>query len=109
VGPVSDTAGGLTVSLDARVSNLYFRMGDGHVVRCAGTGRRWTASVTPGAASPSCGYRYSKPSLPKGSYTVTAVTIWSVRWTSDGDSGVIMVPATATTKLPVGELQVLIR
>jgi hypothetical protein len=109
VGPVTDTAGGLTVSLDARVSKLFFRMGDGHVVRCVGTGRRWTASVKPGATSPTCGYRYTKPSLPKGSYTVTAVTIWSVRWTSNGASGVIVVPAVASTGLPVGELQVLVR
>ena len=109
VGPVTDTAGGLSVSLDARVSRLSFRMGDGHVVRCAGTGRRWTASVKPGTASPTCGYRYTRPSLPRGSYTVTAVTTWSVRWTSNGDSGVIVVPAVATTKVPVGELQILVR
>ena len=51
----------------------------------------------------------SKPSLPKGNYTVTAVTTWDVTWTVNNQSGVITVPAVQTTQLPVGELQVLVR
>jgi hypothetical protein len=109
VGPITDSVGGLSVSLDADVSSLTFRMGDGHSINCAGSGHEWTPAVEPGAKSPSCGYSYSKPSLPGGKYTVAAMANWAVTWTSNGQSGVINVPAVATTKLPVGELQVLVR
>jgi hypothetical protein len=109
VGPIRDSVGGLSVSLDADVSSLTFRMGDGHSINCAGSGHQWTPVVEPGAKSPSCGYSYSKPSLPDGRYTVAAIANWAVTWTSNGQSGVINVPAVATTELPVGELQVLVR
>jgi hypothetical protein len=109
VGPVSDSVGGLTVSLEARVSSVTFRMGDGESITCAGAGRTWTRAVTPGAKSPTCGYAYAKPSLPEGKYTVAAVTNWAVSWTSNAESGVIDVLAVQTAQLPVGELQVLVR
>ncbi|HJV14985.1 MAG TPA: Tat pathway signal sequence, partial [Propionibacteriaceae bacterium] len=109
VGPIADSVAGLSVSLDAKVSSLTFRMGDGHSITCAGSGHEWTPAVQPGAKSPSCGYSYTKPSLPDGSYTVSAVANWAVTWTSNGQSGVINVPAVDTTELPVGELQVLVR
>ena len=109
VGPISDSVAGLSVSLDAEVSSLTFRMGDGHTVTCAGTGHAWTAAVEPGTESPDCGYSYTKPSLPDRAYTVAAIANWAVTWTSNGQSGVINVPAVDTTELPVGELQVLVR
>jgi len=109
VGPISDSVAGLSVSLDAKVSSLTFRMGDGHSVSCAGPGQPWTSAVGPGAKSPSCGYSYAKPSLPDDKYTVAAVANWAVTWTSNGQSGVISVPAVDTAELPVGELQVLVR
>ncbi|HJY46952.1 MAG TPA: hypothetical protein VJ301_20255 [Propionibacteriaceae bacterium] len=109
VGPISDSVAGLSVSLEAEVSSLTFRMGDGHTVRCAGSGHRWTAAVQPGTKSPSCGYSYVKPSLPDDTYTVAATANWAVTWTSNGQSGVINVPVVSTTELPVGELQVLVR
>jgi hypothetical protein len=109
VGPVSDSVAGLSVSLEAEVSSLTFRMGDGHSVTCAGSGHPWTAAVEPGTKSPTCGYSYSQPSLPEGPYTVAAIANWAVTWTSNGQSGVINVPAVDSTELPVGELQVLVR
>jgi hypothetical protein len=109
VGPVSDSVAGLSVSLEAEVSSLTFRMGDGHTVNCAGTGHPWTTAVEPGRKSPNCGYSYAKPSLPDDTYTVAAMASWAVTWTSNGQSGVINVPAVDTTELPVGELQVLVR
>jgi len=109
LGPISDSVAGLSVSLDAEVSGLTFRMGDGHTVICAGSGHPWTTAVQPGTESPSCGYSYAKPSLPDNAYTVTAIANWAVTWTSNGQSGVINVPAVDTTELPVGELQVLVR
>jgi hypothetical protein len=109
VGPISNSIAGLSVSLDAEVSSLTFRMGDGHTVTCPGTGHPWTTAVEPGTKSPDCGYSYAKPSLPDHAYTVAAIANWAVTWTSNGQSGVINVPVVNTTQLPVGELQVLIR
>ena len=109
VGPISDSVAGLSVSLDAEVSSLTFRMGDGHTVTCPGAGHPWTTAVLPGTKSPSCGYSYAKPSLPDNVYTVAAIANWAVTWTSNGQSGVINVPVVDTTELPVGELQVLVR
>ncbi len=109
VGPVSDSAGGLNVSLEAKVTKVTFRMGDGQSVSCTGGGREWTRAVKPGTKSPSCGYAYTRPSLPKGKYTVAAISNWAVTWTSNNQSGVIDVPAVDTVQLPVGELQVLVR
>jgi hypothetical protein len=109
VGPISDSVAGLSVSLDAVVSSLTFRMGDGHTVTCAGSGHTWTTAVQPGTESPSCGYTYAKPSLPDKTYTVAAIANWAVTWTSNGQSGVINVPVVDTAELPVGELQVLVR
>ena len=76
---------------------------------CPAESKRWTNAVEPGQKSPTCGYAYEKPSLPKGNYTVTAVTTWNVTWTVNNQSGVITVPAMQATQLPVGELQVLVR
>ena len=109
VGPISDSVAGLSVSLEAEVSSLTFRMGDGHTVNCAGAGQPWTTAVEPGTESPGCGYSYGKPSLPDDTYTVAAIANWAVTWTSNGQSGVINVPVVDTTELPVGELQVLVR
>jgi hypothetical protein len=109
VGPISDSVAGLSVSLEAEVSSLTFRMGDGHTVNCAGTGHPWTTAVEPGTKSPNCGYSYTRPSLPDHNYTVAARANWAVTWTSNGQSGVINVPVVDTTELPVGELQVLVR
>ena len=104
-GPVTDSAGGLSVSLNARVSSLTFKMGDGTTVQCSGQGTEWTRAVKPGSESPTCGHSYTKPSLPAGRYEVTAVASWAVSWTAGGQSGVIDVPVVSTRELPVGELQ----
>lgn len=109
VGPVTDTVADLSVSLDARVTKTVFWMGDGQSVTCEGSGTKWTTAVQPGEKSDSCGYAYHKPSLPKGDYTVTATTVWQVAWTINDASGVITVPRSSTTQLPVGELQALTR
>jgi hypothetical protein len=108
VGPVSQAVANLSVSLDARITKMVFRMGDGATVTCRGTGTKWSWRVGPAKRSPGCGHTYTKPSLPKGDYTVTAITYWAVRWSINGSSGVITLPMTSSTQLPVGELQVLV-
>lgn len=107
--PVSDSVGGLFVSLDARIQQISFDMGDGHTVRCGSAGTKWTRAVEPAQKSPTCGYTYQKPSLPKGEYTITATTTWAVDWNINGTTGTIPLTQSASTTLPVGELQALVR
>ena len=109
VGPVATSVFNLSVSLEARLTETTYRMGDGHQVRCRGGGTAWTRAVKPGSPSPTCGYRYTKPSLPRGNYTVTATSSWAVTWRANGETGIITVPLSGTSELPVGELQVLVR
>ncbi|WP_344804393.1 hypothetical protein [Microlunatus ginsengisoli] len=108
VGPVSQRVANLYVSLDANLTSVSYDMGDGHTVTCDGPGKKWTRAVPAGKAS-SCGYRYQKPSLPKGSYTVRATSHWAISWVVGGQSGVVTMDQVGTQQLPVGELQVLIR
>jgi hypothetical protein len=106
--PVSDSVLDIAVSLDAHLVRVVFDMGDGHRVTCSSLTTQWTRSVEPGAKSPSCGYAYQKPSLPKGSYTVTANSVWAIDWNINGTTGTIPFFQSASTKIPVGELQVLV-
>lgn len=107
--PVADSVYDLTVSLDARLVKVTYAMGDGHAVTCTDNSRRWTRSVAPAAPSPTCGYTYRKPSLPEGDYTVTANAVWAVDWSVNGTTGTLPFYQSASTQLPVGELQVLNR
>ena len=106
--PVSDTVYDLTVSLDARLVKVTFDMGDGHRQTCADVLHRWVRGTTPGAPSPGCGHTYTKPSLPKGKYTITGYSEWAVDWSVNGVGGTIPMYQQASTSLPVGELQVLV-
>ena len=108
VGPVSQSVANLHVSLDARLTSVTYEMGDGHHVTCNGPGKKWTRSVEAGQAS-SCGYRYARPSLPKGSYTVRAVSHWSITWVVGAESGVVSMDQEGARPLLVGEPQVLVR
>ena len=106
---VSDSVADVHVSLKADVDHVVFSMGDRHSVTCTSLTTRWNRSIPAGQKSPACGYTYQRPSLPKGKYTVTATTYWSVSWSTSDDSGVIDFVQSASTQLPVGELQVLVR
>jgi len=105
---VSDAVATVHVRLEARVSKVVFHMGDRHSVSCTKLTTTWTRSAR-GKQSPDCGYTYQKPSLPRGNYTVTATTYWSVAWSTSQDSGTIPFIQSNSTQLPVGELQVLTR
>jgi hypothetical protein len=108
VGPVSQSVANLHVSLDARLTSVSFEMGDGHSVNCHGPGTPWAPSIEAGTPS-TCGYRYDEPSLPDGSYTIRAVSHWSIDWEVGGQSGTVTMDQLGTRQLPVGELQVLVR
>ena len=107
--PVSDSVYDLAVSLDARLVSVVFDMGDGGRVTCSNVTTRWTRSVEPGTKSPTCGYSYTRPSLPESSYTVTANAVWAIDWFINGSTGSIPFYQSASTEIPVGELQVLVR
>jgi len=101
---------GVTLTLTARRVATRFDMGEpGAAPVFCRTGTAWTPAVEPGAASPTCGYRYTQASMtaasPGGTYTVTATDRWEVTWTALGQTGVIPLQATAQSQLPVGELQ----
>ena len=106
---VRDSVADVHVSLKADVDRVVFSMGDGHSVTCTSLTTRWNRSLPAGQKSPACGYTYQRPSLPKGKYTITATTYWSVSWSTSVDSGVIDFVQSASIELPVGELQVLVR
>lgn len=106
--PVADSVADISVGLDARLVKIVYDMGDGHKLTCTDVSRSWTRDVTPGAPSPACGYAYQKPSLPKGKYTITANAVWAVDWNVNGVTGTIPFNQSATTQIPVGELQVLV-
>ena len=107
--PVSRSVSGLSVSLDAELAKIVYDLGDGTTITC-GRGTPWRKGGVPaGTPSPDCGHTYTRPSLPKGSFTITATTHWSVAWTAGGQSGTIPFTQTSTTALPVGEIQTLVR
>ncbi len=108
IGPItaSDTAGGITVTLDANVTSIEWDLGDGTVVHCAGEAARGTEYVDSFdlQESPTCGHIYAKQGAP---YTITATSHWEVAWTGGGEAGVIPLDLVATTTRDIGELQVL--
>lgn len=104
-GPISasDSEGGVTVTLSARVGSVEWDMGNGDTVRC-GKGAVWSEARTNGGqniASPDCGYMYES----RGDYTVTATAHWVVEWTGGGQSGTIPLDLRREQAYEVVELQ----
>ncbi|MGB7962811.1 MAG: hypothetical protein WCF12_07625 [Propionicimonas sp.] len=101
------SASGMTFTLRARYRSTTFSLGDGHSVSCTST-TPYSASTRPGTPSPTCGYRYAKPSGTNRGYTVTATTHWTVSWRVAGFSGSLPGTHTASRQLRVGELQAIV-
>ncbi len=104
----SASSSGYTFRMTARWRSTTFHMGDGASVTCTSM-TKYSASVKPGTASPNCGHVYTKPSLPKGKYTVRAVADWDVTWSVAGFSGVLPAYNEASASIPIGELVALNR
>lgn len=100
------TQDGITIDISARRRGVRFAMGDGNHVDCR-TMHAWKRTTKPATASPSCGYTYTWPSLPKGNYTITATSYWDITWSTLGVSGTATLQTSATRSLPVGELHAL--
>lgn len=111
-GPLEASASdrGLTVSIEARVDDIVWDMGNGDKISCGDRpGTRYDPQG-PGAGGPSpdCGYAgYAKADT----YEIFARTHWTVRWTaSNGVRGEI--PQTRTSgiiQVQIDELQVVTR
>lgn len=104
----SVSSGGFTFRMTARWRSTTFHLGDGASLTCTSM-TRYSASVRPGAASPTCGHVYTEPSLPKGKYRVRAVADWDVTWSVAGFSGVLPAYNEASADIPIGELVALNR
>lgn len=98
-GPItrSASAGAVTVTATARVSNVVWDMGDGTRVSC-GQGTRYTAGQQANP-SPTCGHRYTAP----GRYPVTAAAHWTVDWEGAGQAGTITLTLSRDSSVWVRE------
>lgn len=108
-GPYSETAtlGGQTITATAKVSGIRWDMGNGQSKVCGSVGTVFTVGYGL-TDSPTCGYRYERTSedQPGDRYTVTAVSMWAVTWTSaTGASGTVNIELTSSEQLEVNELQ----
>jgi len=111
LGPVSDSASGRTVTLNANLTTVTFTMGDGHTLTCNGPGTPYPGdSKGLYANSPTCSYTYQTTSAhrPGGVYPVRNTTYWSVTYTAPDGSGTIPIVLSTIRDLRVGELQTVI-
>ncbi len=110
LGPITDseTEGGVTVTLTAKVSRVVWNLGDGTTITCSGAGTPYRDEFG-SRPSPTCGHVYKRPStsLPGGAYRVTATAVWDVAWTGGGQTGVIPFEVTSETSIRMGEAQAL--
>lgn len=107
---VSESAFGMTIVIDAKVSKVEWDMGDGAPTVICGEGVPYQDAF--GAEdSPSCGHRYERTSAgqPDNAYKVQAVAYWDISWTAGGWSGSQTMALRSQTQIRVGEMQVLVQ
>ncbi|HWV76783.1 MAG TPA: hypothetical protein VN027_05675 [Isoptericola sp.] len=117
-GPISEseTDGGLTVTVDARLDRIVWTLtdDDGGVyatTTCAGSSAPFTEWTGHGDArpSPTCGFDAAE-NRRSGNITVTATAYWTAEWAGGGQNGTIDVPPLAQeATLTIGEAQVLVQ
>ena len=101
---VSKDVDGVAVQATARPVRVTWNMGDGTQVVCEGPGTVYQEQFGK-EESPTCGHTYMEMSNP--TYTVTAVTTWSVDWSAAGESGVIETVTRSSQDVRIGEFQAL--
>ncbi|MET7456259.1 ATP/GTP-binding protein [Streptomyces sp. NPDC005574] len=107
----SASAGGVTVTATAKVSQIVWRMGDGTTVTCRGPGTVYRASVGM-SESPTCGHVYSKTSAAAqgGRYQLTATSTWAINWEvtagGGGQNGQLTQTQQSQMHVTTGEVQV---
>ncbi|MFI7103288.1 ATP/GTP-binding protein [Streptomyces sp. NPDC050161] len=102
----SASAGGVTVTADARVSEIDWSMGDGSTVTCQGPGSSYQASYGL-KKSPDCGHLYQRTSRSGESekFVVRATATWKITWTGAGQSGELTRTRNSQVEVRVGEVQ----
>ena len=104
------SAAGLSATVTATPSSLFFDPGDGSGSQsCAGPGRPWAESD--GNSAPSdgaCGYRYSRVTGPGYGHPITSTqTIsWKITWTGTGNSGGEIAGLSTSTSGQLNVLQI---
>lgn len=110
-GPITReaTSGSVTVSATATLASIVWDMGDGTSVTCNGGGTAYVAADGR-SESPTCGHIYQQTSVdqPGQEYPVTATATWDITWSGGGQSGSQTVTFSDSTKLRIGEAQVLL-
>jgi hypothetical protein len=110
-GPLTASAsgGGITVTITARAQRINWAMGDGRVESCDNPGTPYEDRYG-NSMSPTCGYRYTDPSVraanSDGRYTITATTHWTVDWAGGGQTGVLTPTSQSQTSIRIGEIPV---
>ncbi|MDI2127150.1 ATP/GTP-binding protein [Yinghuangia seranimata] len=112
-GPVSATAAvpGVSVTATAVPVSVVWSMGTGESVNCAGPGTPYVPGSDAAAASPDCGYTYTRSSAgQRGERFAVSVTVsWRVTWVGGGQSGTVEGLSTTTAvDLRVREVQAVI-
>jgi hypothetical protein len=104
----SASAGGITVTATAKVSQIVWSMGDGSTVTCAGPGTAYHREYGK-KPSPTCGHTYTRTSGGEkgGRYTVTATSTWVIDWEAGGapGGGQLLETRTSQAAVAIGELQ----
>lgn len=111
-GPITATAsaGSITVTATATVQRVTWQMGDGTTVVCRSKGTPYKAKHGK-QPSPNCGHVYENSSSgqPRGTYTVTATSAWTITWEGAGQNGIIRLDGLQrSVEITVGEAQVLV-
>lgn len=108
-GPNTATAsaGGVTVTATAEVSQVVWSMGDGNTVTCTKPGTPYRKTFGK-KKSPDCGHVYTEPSSKQrgDAYTVTATSTWVIEWEGGGQSGELTTTRTSEVSTSVSEAQV---
>ena len=104
------TVPGVSVTATAKPTKVTWTMGDGSKVVCRGPGTPFPEGGDPKAASPDCGYTYTKSSAGNqdSAFAVKATISWSISWDGNGQQG--NLPALQTdsqTQFRVAESQAL--
>ncbi|MDI3408347.1 ATP/GTP-binding protein [Streptomyces cavernicola] len=105
------TAGSVTVTANAEVTDIEWNLGDGSdSVHCDGPGTPYKESYGM-KESPDCGHLFRMPSKgePDGKYQGTATATWTVEWqvNGGGETGQFTEVRETDFAVSVGELKVL--
>jgi hypothetical protein len=113
-GPIEDEhcLGGVCVSITAQVSEVEWTMGDGASFTCTREQHVvWDSSMNYLAPGGNCHHVYDQDSRdqPDGKYQITAVSTWTVDWSSTDDAGQLSTTREAEAFLQINQIQVLTR